>query len=318
MKILNLKSLGLIGVFALALVMPLFISDYWQYVYTVAFFYAIMASSWNLLGGYTGQFSLAHHTFGMLGAYTSAMLMAKAGAPFWLSIPAAIAVTMFLSLLLGVVCLRVHGLYLALITWAFAEVIRNYLRMHYAFTGGDRGLDAPLLFGTLQPTPYYYFFLGLTIVCVVLIAVLMRSRIGYYLRSIRDDAIAARSMGVNIVRYKVLAFIIASGMAGMAGAFYGHSIGLISPVLGDFNEMAMIIIFVVIGGMRTQAGPIVGAIAVRITMELLREQSEIRIIILSALVIIIMRFFNGGMMEFIRRGRKLLARDKEPVSAFEK
>jgi branched-chain amino acid transport system permease protein len=317
MKLFNLKILGFIIVVSIALVLPVFISDYWQYVFTVAFFYAIMAASWNLLGGYTGQFSLAHHTFGMLGAYASSLLMAKAGAPFWLSIPAAIAFTMFLSLLLGIVCLRVHGLYLALITWAFAEVIRNYLRMHYAFTGGDRGLDAPLLFGTLQPTPYYYFFLGLTVLCVLLIAVLMRSRIGYYLRSIRDDAIAARSMGVNIVRYKVLAFIIASGIAGMAGAFYGHTISLISPVLGDFNEMAMIIIFVVIGGMRTQSGPIVGAITVRITMELLREQSEIRIIILSALVIIIMRFFNGGMMEFVRRVRKWFGKEKEPVSAYQ-
>jgi branched-chain amino acid transport system permease protein len=145
----------------------------------------------------------------------------------------------------------------------------------------------------------------------------MRSRIGYYLRSIRDDAIAARSMGVNIVRYKVLAFILASGMAGMAGAFYGHSIGLISPVLGDFNEMAMIIIFVVVGGMRTQTGPIVGAISVRITMELLREQSEIRIILLSALVILIMRFFNGGLMELVRRIRKWAGREKEPVSAYQ-
>ncbi len=312
-----LKSIGLSAALAVALLMPAFVSDYWQYVFTVAFFYAIMAASWNLLGGYTGQFSLAHHTFGMLGAYVSALLMSKAGAPFWLSVPAAIAFTMFMSLLLGIVCLRVHGLYLALITWAFAEVIRNYLRMHYAFTGGDRGLDAPLLFGTLQPTPYYYFFLGLTVLCIILIAALMRSRIGYYLRSIRDDAIAARSMGVNIVRYKVLAFILASGMAGMAGAFYGHSIGLISPVLGDFNEMAMIIIFVVIGGMRTQSGPIVGAITVRITMELLREQSEIRIIILSALVIIIMRFFNGGLMELVRRIRKWTGREKEPVSAYQ-
>ena len=317
MKLLNIKTLSLILATAIALVLPVYISDYWQYVFSVAFFYAIMASSWNLLGGYTGQFSLAHHTFGMLGAYTSALLMAKAGAPFLLSIPTAIAFTMFLSLLLGVVCLRVHGLYLALITWAFAEVIRNYLRMHYAFTGGDRGLDAPLLFGTLQPTPYFYFFLGLTLFSIALIAVLMRSRIGYYLRSIRDDAIAARSMGVNIVRYKVFAFIVASGIAGMAGAFYGHSIGQISPVLGDFNEMAMIIIFVVIGGMRTQSGPIIGAITVRITMELLREQSEIRIIILSALVIIIMRFFNGGLMEFVRRARKWFEREKESVSAYQ-
>jgi branched-chain amino acid transport system permease protein len=317
MKIFNLKNLGLTVVLVVALLLPLGLTDYWQYVLTVAFFYAIMAASWNLLGGYTGQFSLAHHTFGMLGAYTSSLLMVKAGASLWLTIPAAIVLTAVLSLILGIVCLRVQGLYLALITWAFAEVIRNYLRMHYAFTGGDRGLETPLLFGTLQPTPYYYFFLGLMAFCLILLAVLMRSRIGYYLRSIRDDAIAARSMGVNIVRYKILAFIIASSMAGMAGAFYGHTIGLISPVLGDFNEMAMIIIFVVIGGMRTQPGPVVGAISVRITMELLREQSEIRIILLSALVIIIMRFFNGGLMELVRRVKKWFGRQKEPASAYQ-
>ena len=315
MKLLNLKIFGLIIVIVFALLLPLGISDYWQYVLSVAFFYVIMAVSWNLLGGYTGQFSLAHHTFGMMGAYTSTLLMAKAGAPFWLSVPAAIVLTGILSLILGIVCLRVAGLYLALITWAFAEVVRNYFRLHYAFTGGDRGLDSPLLFGTLQPTPYYYFFLGLTLFSIALIAVLMHSRIGYYLRSIRDDAIAARSMGVNVVRYKVLAFIVASVIAGMAGAFYGHSIGLISPVMGDFNEMAMIIIFVVIGGMRTQTGPVVGAMAVRITMELLRGHSEIRIILLSALVIIIMRFFNGGLMDLVRRVWKMIGREQEPVSA---
>ena len=315
MKLFNVKIFGLIIVIAIALLLPVGLSDYWQYVLTVALFYVIMAVSWNLLGGYTGQFSLAHHSFGMIGAYTSTLLMAKAGAPFWLSVPAAIVLTGILSLILGIVCLRVAGLYLALITWAFAEVVRNYFRLHYAFTGGDRGLDSPLLFGTLQPTPYYYFFLGLTVFSIALIAVLMRSRIGYYLRAIRDDAIAARSMGVNIVRYKIFAFIMASVLAGMAGAFYGHTIGLISPVMGDFNEMAMIIIFVVIGGMRTQPGPGVGAIAVRITMELLRGQSEIRIILLSALVIIIMRFFNGGLMDLVRRVRKMMGREHEPVSA---
>ena len=315
MKLFNIKIFGLIIVIAIALLVPVGLSDYWQYVLTVAFFYVIMAVSWNLLGGYTGQFSLAHHTFGMMGAYTSTLLMAKAGAPFWLSVPAAIVLTGILSLILGIVCLRVAGLYLALITWAFAEVVRNYFRLHYAFTGGDRGLDSPLLFGTLQPTPYYYFFLGLTVFSIALIAVLMRSRIGYYLRAIRDDAIAARSMGVNIVRYKIFAFIMASVLAGTAGAFYGHTIGLISPVMGDFNEMAMIIIFVVIGGMRTQPGPVVGAIAVRITMELLRGHSEIRIILLSALVIIIMRFFNGGLMDLVRRVRKMIGREHEPVSA---
>jgi branched-chain amino acid transport system permease protein len=312
------KTIGVIVLIIALGLLPRLISDYWVYVMTLAFFYTVMAASWNLLGGYTGQFSLAHHTFAMFGAYGSALLMVKSGAPFWVSIPAVILLTMVVSAVLGILCLRVQGLYLALITWAFAEVCRNYVRLHYAFTGGDRGMDAPLLFGTMKPLPYYYLFLGIAVGAILLIALVMRSRVGFYLRSIRDDSIAARSMGVNIVRYKIVAFMLASGIAGMAGAFYGHSIGLISPIMGDFNEMAMIIIFVVIGGMRTQAGPIVGALSVRYLMELLREHAEIRIVILSAIVILVMRFYNGGLMELWRRSVKRLRRDSgEPVSAYD-
>lgn len=315
----HLKTMGLTAAVAVAVGLPAVLSDYWVYVLTIAFFYAAMAASWNLLAGYTGQFSLGHHTFAMISAYVSTLLMAKAGAGFGIGIAVAVFTAVVLSYALGVVCLKVHGLYLALITWAFAEVVRNYLRMHFSFTGGDRGLDSALLFGTLKPLPYYYLFLGITIFTLGVIAFIMYSRIGYYLRAIRDDAIAARSMGINIVRYKVLAFIIASALGGMAGAFYGHTIGLISPVMGDFNEMAMIIIFVVIGGMRTQIGPVIGAVLIRIALELLREQSEIRIIILSALVIVVMRFFNGGLMEVFRRlPRWLHLKSAESVSAYEK
>ena len=310
MKLFHTKYLVFLILVLFAAFLPMYISEYWKYVLTIAFFYAIVSSIWNLLSGYTGLFSLAHHAFGMIAAYTSTLLMTKAGIPFWMSIPAGILLTMLISSLMGIMCLRVSGLYLALITWAFAEVARNYFRLHYTFTGGDRGLESPLLFGTIQPTPYYYLFLGLLIATIILIVLIMRSRIGYYLKAIRDDSIAARSMGVNIVRYKIFAFAVSSGFAGMAGAFYGHSIGLISPVMGDFNEMAMIIIFVVIGGIRTMPGPIIGAIAVRILMELLRAQSEVRILILSLLVIIIMRFFNGGLLELYRQIKQWINKDK--------
>jgi len=318
---MNSKTYKTIAIIVLILGLaglPRLINDYWIYVLTLAFFYTVMAASWNLLGGYTGQFSLAHHTFAMIGAYGSALLMAKAGAPFWISIPVAIVLTVIVSALLGILCLRVQGLYLALITWAFAEVCRNYVRLHYSFTGGDRGLDVPLLFGTMKPLPYYYLFLVIAVLSIALIALVMRSRIGFYLRAIRDDSIAARSMGVNIVRYKVVAFMLASGLAGMAGAFYGHSIGLISPIMGDFNEMAMIVIFVVIGGMRTLAGPVVGALSIRYLMELLRDQAEIRIVILAAIVILVMRFYNGGLMEFWRRlNKRFWHKTDGPVSAYE-
>ncbi len=304
MKVFNSKSIGLLLILLVAIIVPYFVIDYWVYVLYVAFYYTVMAASWNLLGGVTGQFSLGHHTFSLIGAYTSTLMVIKAGIPLWIGILAGTSATIIVSFVLGVLCLRVRGIYLALITWAFAEVVRTYIRMNYEFTGGDRGIQAPLFFGTMKPLPYYYLFLGISVFAIVLIAVVMRSRIGYYLRAIRNDDIAARAMGVNTVKWKVFAFMLASGIAGFAGAFYGHSIGLVSPILGEFNEMAMIIVFVVIGGMRTQAGPVVGAISIRYLMELLRKWSEYRIILLATIVIIIMRFFNGGLMELFKQTNK--------------
>ena len=314
----RLKFLGLLVLLVGAIFLPFFTTGYWIYVFTLAYYYSIMAVSWNLLAGYTGQFSLGHHTFALIGAYTSTLLIVKTGVPLWMGILAGIILTLILSFMLGVLCLRMRGLYLALITWAFAEVVRVYIRMDFEFTGGDRGLFAPMFFDTKSALPYYYVFLGACVFTIILIAAIMRSRIGYYLKSIRNDEIAARCMGVNTVRWKIFAFMVASGLAGVAGAFYAHSIGLVSPILGEFNEVAMIIIFVVIGGMRTQAGPVLGAISIRYLMELLRQWSEIRIVILSAIVIIIMRFFNGGLMELFKRANRLAQKKwvSKPVSAY--
>lgn len=311
------KYIGLCVLFSGGIILPLFLTDYWIFVFSVAYYYTILAASWNLLGGYTGQFSLGHHTFALIGTYTSTLVIVKSGVPMGLAILAGTVLALGISLVLGILCLRVRGLYLALITWAFAEVIRTYIRMDYEFTGGDRGIFAPLFFGTMKPLPYYYLFLGMSVATILLIGFIMRSRIGHYLRAIRNDEIAARAMGVNTVRWKIFAFMVASGVAGVAGALYGHSVGLVSPVLGEFNEMAMIIIFVVIGGMRTQAGPIVGAILIRYFMEVFREWSEFRIILLAALVVIMMRFFNGGLMEFFRRTSQIISQNKaeEVISA---
>lgn len=253
------------------------------------------------MAGYTGQFSLAHHTFALIGAYCSSLLVVKAGISTWYGIVAAVVLTLIVSTILGIICLRMRGIYLALATWAFAEVVRAFLRMNYSFTGGDAGFTTPSLFGTLRPLPYYYLFFALAVVSLLIIAIIMRTRIGYYLRAIRNDQTAANSMGVDIVRWKVFAFAVSSGMAGMAGAFYGHTVGLISPILGEFNEAAMIVVFVVIGGMRTQVGPVIGALTVRFFAEIFRDWGELRMLILSLAVILIMLFFNGGMMEFLRR-----------------
>jgi branched-chain amino acid transport system permease protein len=316
----RLNYFGPLFFLLIAIILPFFLADYWIYSLTLTLYYVIMAVTWNLLGGYTGQFSLSHHTFAVIGSYTSALLIIKTGIPLWMGMVSSWMFNSIISVLLGILCLRMRGIYLALTTWAFAEIVKTYIRMDFEFTGGDRGLKTPLFFKTINPLPYYYLFLAFAVITIIVIAIIMRSRAGYYLRAIRNDEVAAQTMGVNIVRWKVFAFMVASVFASMAGTLYGHFTGLISPVSGEFYEMALIIIFVVIGGMRSQAGPVVGAVSVRFLAEVLKKWPEVRMVILASMVILIMRFFNGGFMEFLRKGFQRIRqrKGKGPVSAYQK
>jgi branched-chain amino acid transport system permease protein len=316
----RLNYFGPLFFLLIAIILPFFLADYWIYSLTITLYYVVMAVTWNLLGGYTGQFSLSHHTFAVIGSYTSALLIIKTGIPLWMGMVSSWMFNAIISVLLGILCLRMRGIYLALTTWAFAEIVKTYIRMDFEFTGGDRGLKTPLFFKTINPLPYYYLFLAFAVITIIVIAIIMRSRAGYYLRAIRNDEVAAQAMGVNIVRWKVFAFMVASVFASMAGTLYGHFTGLISPVSGEFYEMALIIIFVVIGGMRSQAGPVVGAVSVRFLAEVLKKWPEVRMVILASMVILIMRFFNGGFMEFLRKGFQRIRqrKGKGPVSAYQK
>jgi branched-chain amino acid transport system permease protein len=317
---LKLKYFGPLLFLLIALILPLYLPDYWIHSFTITFYYVVMAATWNLLGGYTGQFSLSHQTFALIGGYTSALLIQKAGVPLWAGMVTSWMFNALISVFLGILCLRMRGIYLALTTWAFAEIVKTYVRMDYGFTGGDMGLKTVLFFKTINPLPYYYLFLAFSVITILVIAIIMRSRIGYYFRAIRNDEVAAQAMGVNIVRWKVFAFMVASVFASMAGTLHGHFTGLMSPVSGEFYEMALIIIFVVIGGMRSQSGPVVGAISIRFLAEVLKEWAAIRMVILASIVILIMRFFNGGLMEFLRQEcRRILQRKgRPPISAYQK
>ena len=317
---LRLNYFGPLFFLLIAMILPFFLADYWIYSLTITLYYVVMAVTWNLLGGYTGQFSLSHHTFAVIGSYTSALLIIKTGVPLWMGMVSSWMFNAIISVLLGILCLRMRGIYLALTTWAFAEIVKTYIRMDFEFTGGDRGLKTLLFFKTMNPLPYYYLFLAFAVLTIIVIAIIMRSRIGYYLRAIRNDEVAAQAMGVDIVRWKVFAFMVASVFASMAGTLYGHFTGLISPVSGEFYEMALIIIFVVIGGMRSQTGPVVGAVSVRFLAEVLKKWPEVRMVILASIVILIMRFFNGGLIEFLRKVFQRIRQRKssEPVSAYSK
>jgi branched-chain amino acid transport system permease protein len=295
-----------IGSLIAAALLPLALGAYHIHVLTVALYYVVLASSWNLLAGYTGLFSLAHHVFAALGGYTSALLVVRAGWPIPLGVLAGGVFACAAGFALGSVTLRLRTLYLALATWAFAESIRVAVSMEYGLTRGDLGLAVPKLFPGAGPAPYYEVFLACAAASVAALLWLLRSPIGYRLRAIRDDEGAARAAGINTVRWKRFAFAVASGAAGAIGAVYGHYIGLLSPVAMRFDEMALIIIMVILGGQRTIAGPIAGALTVEVVSEALRAYGQIRMVIFALLVLAVMRLYPPGLVglvRFLRRGR---------------
>jgi len=293
--------------------LPLWTGQYYMQVFTIAFYYVILASSWNLIAGYTGQFSLAHHAFAAIGGYTSALLVTRSGFPIWMGMFAALLSSTLMGFILGVLCLRMRAIYLAIATWAFAESVRIFISMTYKLTRGDLGLAVPKVFlGTGRAVACYYLFLGLATVTVLLLIIINRSKMGYYLRAIRDDEMVARVMGIHTTRWKIFSFIISSGIAGIAGAFYGHYNGLLTPVMVDFSEMALIVIMVVIGGIRTAAGPIIGAIFIEILTETFRGFGEIRMVVFALAVIAIARLYNEGAVGTVRQFSRWIARRKQP------
>jgi branched-chain amino acid transport system permease protein len=276
--------------------LPLVTSEYHTHILVISFYYVILATGWNLLAGYTGQFSLAQHTFAGIGAYASALLVERAGFPILAGVAAGAAVAAAAGYGLGSLCLRMRAIYLALATWAFAESVRLLVTVEYQVTRGDLGLATPLLFGTPRATPYYYLFLGLALLALLVAWQIVHSRIGAYLRAIRDDEEAAATMGVDTFRWKRFAFVISALFAAVAGAFQGHYIGLLSPTPMKFNEMATIIIMVITGGLRTFAGPALGAVFIELASELLRGWGEMRMVLFALLVIAVVRLYPAGLV----------------------
>jgi branched-chain amino acid transport system permease protein len=295
---------------ALLLLVPLFASSFVLHVATIAFYYVILAASWNLLAGYTGQFSLAHHAFAAVGAYTSGLLGFHWGIPFWAGIPAGVVLSAAMGYVLGRLVLRMRAIYLAIATWAFAETVHVYLTADYGFTRGELGLSVKPLYGTVDPLPYYFTFLALTVVVLLGLRLLIDSPIGYFMRAIKDDELRAKSLGIDTTKVKIAIFSISSAIAGLAGGFYGHYTVLLSPQMVDFSEMAKIVIMVVIGGFGTFLGPVIGAAPVQVIMTYLQSYGEWNLAVFALIVMVLMRFSMEGIAAvFTPLWRRLWARN---------
>ena len=293
-RFLPLAFLGLIAL------LPVIVSDpYWLGVLVVSMYFALISSGWNLLAGYAGQFSLAPATFAMIGAYTTGLLCHYLGVSPWLGIAAAVLSSAFIGMILGLVVLRLSGPYLALTTLSFAEIARLVIANSYDFTRGDLGLGVPGLFP--GRVAHYYLVLAALAAVVVGLMLLLQAPAGLYLQAIRDDEVAAASRGVDVVFWKTVAFTLSTAVAGLAGALYAHFSELISPELGLLTQTGLVICMVVIGGMGTIIGPLVGAFLVYLLSEALREVGGVQLIVFATIVIVFARFFREGLAGLARR-----------------
>jgi len=255
-------SLALLFLFLLTF--PYFAGTYLVFVAAVCGVSVIGALGLNVLTGYTGQISLGTAGFMGIGAYTAAILAAKAGFPFWAALPLAGVLAALAGLIVGVPALRLKGLYLVITTLAFQFIIEHVIYHWESLTQSDKGIKVPPpeLFGWKLDSyeSLYYVILVLAVATAVFTKNLAMSRTGRAFIAVRDRDIAAEIIGVNLAKYKILAFMVSSFIAGVAGGLYAYLLGLIGPDHFTFNQSVLYIAMIIVGGLGTVMGSIIGAV----------------------------------------------------------
>lgn len=285
-------ALAVIGLLVLQILLSTGILDsYYQITFANICLNIILASSLNLVTGFTGQFSLGHAGFMSIGAYACAIVLLENPTPlgFVIGIVLAMLLALLVGILIGIPTLRLKGDYLAIATLGLAEIIR-VLFLNMKITNGAAGLSGIPQFAT--PLLFYLF----AVATLVLLRNFIQSSPGRACISIREDEIASESMGINTTKYKVVAFAIGAAFAGLAGALYSANFYVIKPTMFGFMKSIDILVIVVLGGMGSLSGTILASILIAILNTYLQSFAELRMIIYSVILILIMIFRPQGIM----------------------
>jgi branched-chain amino acid transport system permease protein len=263
------RALVLLALFALAaLLAPLVTGDYLLTVFILMLYFAFTGQAWNIMMGFAGQLSLGHALYVGLGAYTTAILFVRYGIPPWIGFLVAAPIAMAVGGAMGFLAFRfrVGGVYFAILTIAFAEFARIGFD-HFTWVNGSAGLFLPVAQFTHNdlwrlrgsPTMFYYVMLAATMLAFIGCRLLLKSRLGYYWLAIREDEQAARAVGINAFRYKMIAVVISAGMTSFAGVFYAFFYNNLFPEqIFNISRSIEIILAPLVGGMGTLFGPIFG------------------------------------------------------------
>jgi len=308
MRVFKISNIFLLAILIIAILCPGFIDNPAHLNVAILIMMAAqMGVSWNIVGGYAGQISLGHAAFYGIGAYTSTLLFSQFGLNPWLAMLAGGGVAAAISLVIGWSCFRLKGHYFTMATIAVVEIVQ-IIFTNWDFAGGAVGITLPMdkqgwsVFVFDSKVPYYYIALGLLLVTLLTNFLIEKSYLGYYFRAIKDEPDAAKSLGVNLSKYKQIAFAISSFFTALGGSFYAQKELYIDPasVLSTSLSIKMALVSI-LGGIGTLLGPIIGAGVLTIIDEGTRVMfggsgRGTDLIIYAALIIVIAVYYPTGVM----------------------
>jgi branched-chain amino acid transport system permease protein len=288
------------------LAIPLFAPGYWVQVLTDAFMYAAFTQGVNFVAGYAGYAAFGNVVFFGIGAYAAAVLMVRAHLGFALALVGAGAASAALAVVFGVPILRLRGAYFAIATLALNIALQD-VTVNLGFTGGSHGVRLPFVHGgpRLVYGYFYYGMFALAVACIAATWLLMRGRLGYGIRALRDNPDAAEVMGIDTTRYKILAWAVSAVMAGLAGAIYAYWVSYIEPpFVYDITISVKGFLMMLLGGAGTLMGPFVGAMVFEILSDLIWGNfPNVHLLVLGVIIMGIVAFLPQGIVGLAGGGR---------------
>jgi branched-chain amino acid transport system permease protein len=298
-----------------SLLAPLALTEYYLTVLCEALVMSMLALSFNLLFGYMGQLSFGQAAFYGLGGYTVAMLMTKVHLNFWLSIVAGVLVAGMVGLIVGYFCVRLRGIYFAVLTLAFGQLIFFVVFKWHDFTGGDDGIQGVFPPDLLKsPAMYYYFLLVVFLLSAFILWKIIRSPFGQTIVSMRENSERTEFLGINIARYQLITFVIAAAFAGLAGAIWVPFYRSVAPSYLNWIKSGEPVMAAILGGPAIFFGPILGMFIMTFFHSWVLGFTIYWPVVMGALILFIIFFLPGGILGFAQekfRERRERERERE-------
>lgn len=309
-----------VALWALLYALPLVVrSDFLLTIFIFTFISGMLAVTFNMIFGFTGQLSMFHAAVFGVSAYMTHLLVVTVGLPFWVATLPSAAASVALAIVVGSICFkfRLRAFYFAVVTMAFAEMIRLVILNWHSVTNGTLGLlvvGKPTVYwpgsGLLPvegPVAWYYLTLTSLTLTVIVCARVLRSWIGRCFGAIRLNEDLARTLGINVFRYKLLSFAIGNALASFAGGLYAYYTGYIDPGYLGINQSMDVLVMVLLGGQGTLTGPIVGAFILTALPHAIDVRGEVRAILYGAILIVTILVMPGGLVGTFERWRRRAA-----------